>query len=106
MCGTIIWYNLPEDRICNSKLHPECNNRPIDSVDPRTGLIDYDYGRKRLSNKNKKKKERTLEDDPTTNKFLLGYTTALEQKERLVHFDREVAARSRVFDDQNDYFQD
>eukprot|EP00943_MAST-04B_sp_MAST-4B-sp1_P006827 g6827.t1 len=106
LCGTIIFYNLPEDRICNSKLHPECNNRPIDSVDPRTGLIDYDYGKKRLSNKNKKKKERTLEDDPTTNKFLLGYTTAFEQKERLVHFDREVAARSRVFDDQNDYFQD
>jgi hypothetical protein len=106
LCGTIIWYNLPEDRICNSKLHPECNNRPIDSVDPRTGLIDYDYGRKRLSNKNKKNKERTLEDDPTTNKFLLGYTTAFERKERLVHFDRKVAARSRVFDDQNDYFQD
>ena len=106
LCGSIIWYNLPEQRICNSKLHPECENRPIDSVDPRTGLIDFDYGGKRLSNKNKKKKEQALENDPETKKYLDGYATAFEQKERLVHFDREVAARSRVFDDQNDYFQD
>ena len=50
--STIIFYNLPEDRICNSKLHPECNNRPIDSVD-QGQAIDYDYG-KNASNKIKK----------------------------------------------------
>ena len=106
LCGSIVWYNLPEERICNSQLHPRCNNLKIDSVDPRTGLIDQEHGKKRRSNRNKKKREKDLLDDPTTGKFLEGYTAALEQKDRLVHFDREVAARSRVFDDQNDYFQD
>ena len=106
LCGSIVWYNVPEERICNSQLHPRCNNLKIDSVDPRTGMIDHEHGKKRRSNRNKKKREKDLLDDPTTGKFLEGYTAALEQKERLVHFDREVAARSRVFDDQNDYFQD
>ena len=97
---------MPEERICNSQLHPRCNNLKIDSVDPRTGLIDQEHGKSDGPIGTKRSVRKDLLDDPTTGKFLEGYTAALEQKDRLVHFDREVAARSRVFDDQNDYFQD
>jgi hypothetical protein len=108
LCGTVVWYNEEKDKLCNSGLHPQCKNRPIDSVDPRTGQIDYTYGdrtRKKMSNRNKKLKEQELRTDPRTGKWVANYEAAVAQKDRLCAFDRQQAARSMVYDDQNDYFQ-
>jgi len=108
LCGTVVWYNEEKDKVCNSGLHPQCKNRPIDSVDPRTGLIDHSYGdrtRKKMSNRNKKLKEQELRADPRTGKWVANYEAAVAQKDRLCAFDRQQAARSMVYDDQNDYFQ-
>ena len=82
---------MPEERICNSQLHPRCNNLKIDSVDPRTGMIDHEHGKKRRSNRNKKKREKDLLDDPTTEIF--GRLHSCTRAEGAIsHFDREVAA--------------
>ena len=80
---------------------------PIDSVDARTGEVDPDYGRgKRMSNRNPKEKEEDLRTNERTSRWVSGFEAAVQQKDRLCTYDRQQAARSMVFDDQNDYFRD
>jgi hypothetical protein len=107
LCGTVVWYNDERDKVCNSGLHPKCKKLAIDSVDARTGEIDPDYGNsKRMSSRNRKRKEEDIRTNPRTAGWVSGFEAAVEQKDRLCTFDRQQAARSMVFDDQNDYFRD
>ena len=130
-CGAIVWYNEREEKVCNSGKSKYCHNLLLDACDPETGLPDPDYA---LTKKARKKKRRAREereamvaatastgDDATSHDSIRGekeedqsspvvasasLTAARARTERLVGFDKKRSARSEVYDDQSDYFQD
>ena len=127
-CGAIVWYNEREEKVCNSGKSRYCHDLLLDACDPETGAPDPDYA---LTKKARKKKRRAREERESMAAATSGpangmhgkdeegedvqsrptaasasLTAARARAERLVGFDKNRSARSEVYDDQSDYFQD
>ena len=106
LCGKI-WFTSSSQlrkgtRDNDKRVCPVCNVH-VDAVDPITGKVDPLYNIE-MSQKKKKKRlnERSRNAPPDLKK---AHQEAVARKDRLVNFDKTQKARSRVFDDQNDYFE-